>query len=52
MPTSGASGAAKPNGGKKIFRRADVLRLMETDPERYEALSDEITLAYQEGRVR
>ena len=37
---------------QKIYRRADVLRLMEEQPERYEAMADEITLAYKEGRVR
>jgi hypothetical protein len=52
VPTGGASGAGKPAGGKKIFRRADVMRLMETDPERYEALADEIAQAYAENRVR
>lgn len=52
VPTGGASGAGKPTGGKKIFRRADVMRLMETDPERYEALADEIAQAYAENRVR
>lgn len=38
--------------GQKIYRRADVIRLMETDPHRYELMSDELTKAYQEGRVR
>lgn len=52
VPTSGASGASKPAGGKKIFRRADVMRLMEEQPDRYEMLADEIALAYAEGRVR
>lgn len=55
VPTGGASGAAKSGagaGGKKVFRRADVIQLMETDPERYERLADEIALAYAEGRVR
>jgi hypothetical protein len=52
VPTSGASGAGKPTAGKKVFRRADIVRLMMDDPDRYEALSDEITAAYAEGRVR
>jgi hypothetical protein len=51
VPSGGAS-AGKNTGGKKVFRRADVLHLMENDPDRYEALADEITLAYKEGRVR
>lgn len=37
---------------KKIYRRADLIRLRMTDPARYEALGDEIMLAYQEGRVK
>lgn len=52
VPTGGASGAGKSPGGKKVFRRADVMRLMETDPDRYEQLADEIALAYSENRVR
>ena len=37
---------------KKIYRRADIIKLMKTDPERYLALSDDIQLAYQEKRVK
>lgn len=37
---------------KKIYRRADIIKLMKTDPERYHSLSDEIFKAYAEGRVR
>jgi len=51
--------AANTGGGrgsnevsKKVYRRSDIIKLMETDPERYEALSDEIFRAYQEGRVK
>ena len=39
-------------GGKKIYRRADLINLQVTDPNRYEALQDEIYSAYQEGRVK
>lgn len=53
VPTGGnPSPRASGEPGKKIYRRADVIRLMETDPGRYELMSDEITKAYQEGRVR
>jgi hypothetical protein len=38
--------------GKRVYRRADLIRLKMTDPQRYESLSDEIMTAYQEGRVR
>lgn len=37
---------------RKIYRRADIVKLMQTDPDRYEALSDEILKAYAEKRVR
>jgi len=38
--------------GKRVYRRADLIRLKMTDPNRYDALSDEIMQAYQEGRVK
>ena len=50
VPTGGGSNA--DTGGKKIYRRADLIRLMQTDPDRYEALQDEILAAYRENRVR
>ena len=37
---------------KRVYRRADLIRLKMTDPNRYEVLSDEIMQAYAEGRVR
>jgi hypothetical protein len=38
--------------GKRVYRRADLIRLKMTDPNRYDALSDEIMQAYQDGRVK
>lgn len=38
--------------GKRVYRRADLIRLKMTDPQRYESLSDEIMAAYAEGRVK
>ena len=49
--TGKARGTAE-GSRKKIYRRADINKLMRDDPERYQTLSDEIMLAYQEGRVR
>ena len=49
--TGKARGTAE-GSRKKIYRRADIIKLMRDDPERYQTLSDEIMLAYQEGRVR
>ena len=37
---------------KKIFRRAELIRLRLEDPARYAALEDEIIKAYAEGRVK
>ena len=37
---------------KRVYRRADLIRLKMNDPSRYEALNDEILAAYAEGRVR
>ena len=37
---------------KKVYRRADLIRLKMQDPNRYDALSDEIMQAYIEKRVR
>jgi len=52
---SASTGNARGSGekrGKKVYRRADIIKLMRTDPERYQALSNEIMQAYAEGRVR
>lgn len=52
-PTGGNAAPAAGNpGAKKIYRRADVLKLMEENPDRYEQLAPEIEMAYREGRVR
>lgn len=37
---------------RKIYRRADLIRLRLENPDRYDSLSDEIMKAYSEGRVR
>lgn len=37
---------------KRVYRRADLIKLKMTDPGRYEALSDEFMQAYADGRVR
>ena len=50
--TGSARGSASANTGSKIYRRSDLIKLMVSDPTRYEALSDEILKAYSEGRVK
>jgi predicted RNA-binding protein YlqC (UPF0109 family) len=37
---------------RKVYRRADLIKLRMTDPDRYMQLSDEIMQAYAEGRVK
>ena len=52
---SASTGNARGTGEgsrKKVYRRADIIKLMRTDPERYQSLSDELLKAYAEGRVR
>ncbi len=52
---SASTGNARGTGEgtrKKVYRRADIIKLMKTDPERYQSLSEEIFQAYAEGRVK
>jgi len=37
---------------RKVYRRADLIKLRMTDPDRYMQLSDEIMAAYADGRVK
>jgi hypothetical protein len=37
---------------RKVYRRADLIKLRMTDPARYDAMADEIMAAYSEGRVK
>jgi len=50
--STGGSAGTSPISSKKIFRRADIIKLMKSDPDRYASLSDEIMVAYSEGRVK
>jgi hypothetical protein len=49
--TGNARGTAE-GSRRKVYRRADIIKLMKTDPERYQSMSDELLKAYAEGRVR
>jgi hypothetical protein len=49
--TGGANGSSEAPS-RKIYRRSDIIELMRTNPQRYQAMSDEIMKAYQEGRVK
>ena len=46
------SRGSSESAGKKTYRRADLIRLKTTDPQRYADLADEIYSAYAEGRVK
>lgn len=37
---------------RKVYRRADLIKLKMTDPDRYDAMQDEIMAAYASGRVK
>jgi len=51
-----STGTARSNpegvSSKKVYRRRDIIELMNSDPKRYEALMPEIMKAYEEGRVK
>jgi hypothetical protein len=50
-----STGSVRGSGEKpsrKVYRRADLIKLMKTDPDRYESMQDEILLAYKEKRVK
>ena len=49
---SGSRGNADAASSKRIYRRADIRKLMKSDPDRYQALQPEIMEAYAEDRVR
>lgn len=50
--SSESSTSGNSVGGKKEYRRSDLIDLQMRDPSRYASLADEIQLAYAEGRVR
>ena len=49
--TGNARGASE-GSRKKRYRRADIIKLMQNDPDRYMALQPELMAAYAEGRVK
>ena len=50
--STGSTNGTGEQRARKVYRRSDIIKLMKTDPDRYMSLSDEITQAYAEGRVR
>jgi len=49
--TESRSASGSSQGGGKMFRRADLIRLKMEDPTKYDSLQGEIFQAYAEGRV-
>ena len=45
------TGSSAPSS-RKVYRRSDLINLRLRDPQRYEAMQDEIMSAYAEGRVK
>ena len=52
LSAAGVDSGGTGETSKKIFRRTDIMRLMQTDRKKYNAMQDEIMRAYSEGRVR
>ena len=50
--STGSDKASDSSPSRKIYRRADIINLMQRDPKRYAQLASEIERAYAEGRVR
>lgn len=48
---TGESGSTG-NTSRKVYRRADLINLRATNPDKYSAMQDEIIAAYAEGRVK
>jgi hypothetical protein len=49
-----STGSTRGTGetSRKVYRRSDLIHLMKTDPDKYEANAEEIMKAYAEKRVR
>jgi len=52
MNAAGVDSGGTGESSKKTFRRTDIMKLMTTDRKKYDAMQNEIMLAYSEGRVR
>lgn len=47
----GSNSSSSEPVSKKKYRRSDIIKLMQTDPDKYDAMSEEIMAAYREKRV-
>lgn len=52
LKTAAVETSGSGESSKKVYRRADLIRLKMRDPSKFEAMQDEIDAAYREGRVK
>lgn len=52
MRAAAVDAGGSGESGKKVYRRADLIRMKIHSPEKYAAMSDEIYAAYATGRVK
>jgi len=52
LKTAAVETGGSGESSRKIFRRADLIRLKMRDPSKYESMNDEIMEAYSQGRVK
>jgi hypothetical protein len=50
--TTSVSAGSDEAPSKKIYRRSEIMELMQKNPDKYDAMQDEILAAYREKRVR
>ena len=50
--STGSAKGSSEKPSRKVYRRADIIKLMQTDPDRYSQMAEEIRIAYSEGRVK
>jgi len=50
--STGSTRGSGETASRKVYRRQDIIELMQRDPDRYQALQPEIMQAYAEGRVK
>ena len=52
LKTATVDAGSPSMSSRKVYRRSDLINLRLRDPQRYEAMQDEILSAYAEGRVK
>lgn len=52
MTAAGVDSGGSGETSKKIYRRTDIMKLMQNDRKKYDSMQNEIIMAYSEGRIR